>query len=124
MMSNYKCTKCPETMYSKCPWSRTVFPKHEYVTMVKNAIIKKVKPYNEHTDDVALHLEYGRYPSERTAEEAFAYMVGEIRRMSDEDAAILVCNHDWYLPGDATCSLDGHDHNRADEVIKEEACTD
>ena len=102
---SYKCTKCPETMTSKCPATRSTFPTHTYVTMVANDIVKRTKPYNACTEDVCLTLEYGRGHPGASAEDMFAEMIRVIRAMTDDEALILSCNHEW-------------------ELRKEEACTD
>ena len=99
-MNSYKCTKCPETMSSKCPATRNTFPTHTFVTMVANNVVMKTKPYNERSDNVCLSLEWGIGPPEVTAREIFADMVHTIRSFTDEEAAILVCVHDWEVIGE------------------------
>ena len=111
-MRQYKCSKCPETMDSKCPSSRSIFPSNSYVTMLSSSMLKRVKPYREGSKLTCLELEWGCGDPDATSEELFASLVAGIRSLTDEQAAILVCDHDWYLPNGTVCSLDGHAHNR------------
>ncbi len=109
-MSAYKCANCSETMFSKCPDARTVFPENQKVTAFGNTLILKVQPYTNKSEAKCLSLEWGCYNENTSAEEMFAHMVETIRNFTDEELEILVCKHDWYLPEGETCSLEGHEH--------------
>jgi len=111
-MRDFKCAKCPETMSSKCPSERNVFCSEQYITMVSNTIVKKALPYNSNGQAKCLQLEYGCYEDGLSAAEMFKRMVNEIRSMTEVQAEILCCDHEWYLEEGVTCSLNGHDHNR------------
>ncbi len=110
-MRDYKCSKCPETMSSKCPHERSIFCTDQYMTLLGNAIVKKAIPYNSLGNATCLQLEYGCYEEGKTAEEMFKIMVNEIRALTEEQAEILCCNHEWYLEEGVTCTLSDHDHN-------------
>jgi hypothetical protein len=114
-MGQYKCSKCPETMDSKCPSARSIFPTNRFVTMVKGTMLMKTKPYREGSKFVCLELEFGCEDEGTRASAIFAELVRCIHTMTDEQAEILACDHDWYLPEGQTCSLEGHDHNRRDD---------
>ena len=94
-MNNYKCKNCPETMISKCPATRNTFPDHTLVTMLSNFMLVKTKPYNEVSPDLCLVMEWGHFPAETSARKMLAEMVRTMRSLTDEEAEILVCDHEW-----------------------------
>ncbi len=122
-MRDFKCSKCPETMSSKCPYERSIFCSNQYITLLSNSIVKKAIPYSKGSQAQCLQLEYGCYGKETTPEQMFSALVRELRALTPEQAEILICDHEWYLEEGEVCSLSGHEHNRREEeapVMSEE----
>ncbi len=96
-MPGYKCTKCDETMHSKNPAIRSIFPSDPIATMMTN-IINVATTKDKHGKRVVVfEFPYCDTKPEEANDQLEMQCARNIKHLTDDQITHWLCDHVWEL---------------------------
>lgn len=102
-MPEYKCTKCDETMHSKNPAFRSIFPSDGVATMMTNItnVITKKNELGKRV--VVFEFPYSDVDKSEPNDELEMKCARNIKGLTDDQIIHWLCDHKWeYVSGEVT----------------------
>lgn len=94
-MYTYTCEKCGETMTSKNPANRNVFPTDQMASIMTNITNVMTRTQKNGNRMVTIEFPYTDTDKERTNDQLEMACVKIIRELSDDTVLHWLCNHKW-----------------------------
>lgn len=100
-MGRYECTRCGETMTSKNPMIRSVFPTDQTASMMTNIVNVVTKRGEGNRRTVTFEFPYtDTKPNEHRSDDSLEMLCARmIRDLTDDQLTHWLCDHEWRLVG-------------------------